>query len=69
MQRKQGLGPIAEALADLPGPVQALQPSPPARRHFTLTDQVHQLVSASESDPDRARATPYACTINKGQTE
>ena len=47
MQRKRdSLVPIAEALADLPGPVQA-------RHHFTQADQVHQLVSASEADPDR----------------
>ena len=46
MQRKRdSLVPIAEALADLPGPVQA-------RHHFTQADQVHQLVSASEADPD-----------------
>ena len=27
--------------------------SPQARHHFTQADQVHQLVSASEADPDR----------------
>ena len=44
MQRKrQGLGePVTKAL----------QASPPARHYFTLSDQVHQLVSASEADPD-----------------
>ena len=53
MQRQRGeLVPVAEALADLPGPVQALIPSPPTQRHFTLADQVNQLVSASEADPD-----------------
>ena len=53
MQRKQdGLVPVAEALADLPGPVQALQPSALARHHFTQADQVNQLVGASETDPD-----------------
>ena len=53
MQRKRGgLGPVAEALADLDGPVQALQPSPPARHRFTVADQVNQLVSASEADAD-----------------
>ena len=52
MQRKRGeLVPVAEALADLPGPVQSLQPSPPARHHFTVADQVEQLVTASEVDP------------------
>ena len=41
MQRKRGeLGSIGEALADLPGPVQALIPSPPTQRHFTRADQV-----------------------------
>ena len=40
MQRKQdGLVPVAEALADLPGSVQALQPSALARRGFTRVDQ------------------------------
>ena len=54
MQHQCGeLGPIGDALADLPGPVQALIPSPPTQRHFTRADQVHQLVSASEADPDR----------------
>ena len=53
MQRKRGeLVPVAEALADLPGPVQALRPPPPPQQPFTQADQVHQLVSASEADPD-----------------
>ena len=54
MQRKRGeLVPIDQALANLPGAVQALRETPPpARRGFTLSDQVHQLVSASEEDPD-----------------
>ena len=54
MQPKQGgLVPIGEALADLPGPVQAIRKTPPpARHHFTVADQVNQLVSASEADPD-----------------
>ena len=53
MQRQRGgLVPIGEASADVPGPVQALIPSPPTQRHFTLADQVNQLVSASEADPD-----------------
>ena len=34
------------------GPVQALRETPPARRGFTLADQVNQLVGASEADPD-----------------
>ena len=54
MQSKQdGLIPIGEALADLPGPIQAIRETPPpARRGFTRADQVNQLVSASEADPD-----------------
>ena len=54
MRRQRGeLVPIAKALADLPGPVQALHPPPKARRGFTLADQVNRLVGASEADPDR----------------
>ena len=54
MQRQRGeLIPIGEALADLPGPVQALRETPPpAQRGFTLAAQVNQLVSASEADAD-----------------
>ena len=52
MQRQRdGLVPIGDALSDLGGPVQALRETPPpARRGFTLADQVNQLVSASEAD-------------------
>ena len=55
MKRQRGdLVPIGDALADLHGPVQALRETPPpARRGFTLADQVNQLVSASEADPER----------------
>ena len=54
MQRKRnGLVPVAEALADLPGPVQALHPTPQAGRGFTQADQVDRLVRASEATPDR----------------
>ena len=53
-RKRDGLVPIGEALADLPGPVKALlKTPPPARRGFTVADQVNQLVSASEADPDR----------------
>ena len=54
MQRQRGeLVPIGDALSDLGGPVQALRETlPPAQRGFTLADQVNQLVSASEADPD-----------------
>ena len=53
MQRKRNsLVPVAEALADLPGPVRAQHPAPQAQHHFTRFDQVNQLVEASEADPD-----------------
>ena len=54
MQRQRdGLVPIGEALADLDGPVQAIrEASSQALHHFTQADQVNQLVSASEADPD-----------------
>ena len=54
MQRQRGeLVPISDALADLDGPVKALrEASPQALHHFTQADQVNQLVSASEADPD-----------------
>ena len=54
MQRQRGdLVPIGEVIGGLDGPVQALRETPPpARRGFTLADQVNQLVGASEADPD-----------------
>ena len=54
MQRKRGeLVPIGEVIADLPGPVKAIrEASPQAVHHFTLADQVDQLVTASETTPD-----------------
>ena len=54
MQRQQdGLVPIGEVIADLPGPIQAIRDaSPQALHHFTQADQVNQLVKASETDPD-----------------
>ena len=53
MQRQHGeLVPIGEVVSGMGGPVQALQPSPPARRGFTRFDQVNQLVGASEADPN-----------------
>ena len=54
MQRQRGeLVPIGEALGGLPGPVKALcAASPQARHHFTQADQVDQLITASEADPD-----------------
>ena len=54
MQRQRGeLVPIGDALSGMGGPVKALREDPPpAQRGFTLADQVTQLVSASEADPD-----------------
>ena len=55
MQSKRGeLVPVADVLSDLGGPVAAIRDtSPQALHHFTRFDQVNQLVSASEADPDR----------------
>ncbi len=55
MQRQRGeLVPIGEALADLPGHVKAIrEATPQALHHFTQADQVNQLVTAREADPDR----------------
>ena len=54
MVRQRGeLVPIGDALSDLPGPGQAIRKNPPpTRQGFTVADQVNQLVSASEADPD-----------------
>ena len=55
MQRQRGeLVPIAEVIADLHGPALALRPP---QRGFTLSDQVNQLATASEADPDRGFMT------------
>ena len=52
-RKRDGLVPIGEVLADLPGPVKELRDaSPQARHHFTRFDQVNQLVEAGEADPD-----------------
>ena len=54
MQRQRdGWVPISEVSSGLVGSVPAIRETPPpAQRHFTQADQVHQLVSASEADPD-----------------
>ena len=54
MQRQHGsLVPVAEVVSGLNGPVKAIRDtSPQALHHFTQADQVHQLVSASEADPN-----------------
>ena len=52
--KRDSLIPIGEALSGLGGPVKAIRGAAPwARHHFTQADQVDQLVSASEADPDR----------------
>ena len=55
MQRQRGeLVPIGDALSGMGGPMKAIrEASPQALHHFTRFDQVNQLVSASEADPDR----------------
>ena len=52
-RKRDGLVPIGEVFSDLSGPVAAIRDaSPQALHHFTQADQVNQLVSASEADPD-----------------
>ena len=54
MQRQRGeLALIGQACGGMDGPEKATRDtSPQARHHFTQADQVNQLVSASEADPD-----------------
>ena len=54
MALKRGsLVPVAEVVSGLNGSVKAIRDaSPQARHHFTQADQVNQLVSAREADPD-----------------
>ena len=54
MERKQEeFVPIEDVFSVLDGEVQeSLQRSPQGRHHFTLFDQVDQLVGASEADPE-----------------
>ena len=50
--KRDGLVPVAKVLSDLNGPVAAIRDTTPqGLHHFTLADQVNQLVSASEADP------------------
>ena len=52
-RKRNGWVPFGEASGSLDGPVKAFHDtSPQARHHFTQADQVNQLVSASEADPD-----------------
>ena len=47
------LVPVAEVVSRLDGPVAAIRAATPqALHHFTRFDQVNQLVSASEADPN-----------------
>ena len=53
MQRQRGeLVPIGEVVSGLDDVPALRETPPPARRSFTLADQVNQLVGASEADPD-----------------
>ena len=54
MQRQRGeLVSIGDALSGMGGPVKAIRAaSPQARHHFTVADQVEQLVTASEATPE-----------------
>ena len=54
MARQRGeLVSVGDALSGMDGPVNPHRDvSPQARHHFTQADQVNQLVSASEADPD-----------------
>ena len=53
-RKRNELVPIGEVFSDLDdGPLKTLrETSPQAVHHFTQADQVNQLVSASEADPD-----------------
>ena len=52
-RKRNSLVPIGEVIGGLGGPVKAIrEASPQARHRFTLSDQVNQLVSAREADPD-----------------
>ena len=54
MQRQRGeLVPISEVVSGLDDGPAIRDDSPQARHHFTVADQVNQLVSANEADPDR----------------
>ena len=69
MQRQRSeLVPVAEVFSDLGGPVKAIRDaSPQSRHHFTQADQVHQLVLASEADPDLSfmARTMALCSLSR----
>ena len=51
--KRNGLVPVAEAIADLPGSALAIrEATPQALHHYTRFDQVNALVGASEADAD-----------------
>ena len=53
VRKRNGLVPAGEASGSLAWPVKAIRDdSRQARRAFTVADQVNQLISASEADPD-----------------
>ena len=54
MQRQRGeLVPIGEVVGGLDGPVKSMrETSPQAVHHYTVSDQVNALVTASEADSD-----------------
>ena len=55
MERKQdGLVLTGKGLPSLDGPVKAIRNAlPRTRDHFTPADQIHQLISSREADPER----------------
>ena len=53
VRKRNGLVPIGEGFGNLAGPVKAIrEASPQALHHFTQADQVDQLITAREADPD-----------------
>ena len=53
VHKRNSLVPIGEVFSGLPAPVKAIrEATPQARHHFTLADQVNQLVGASEADAE-----------------
>ena len=54
LSQRGELVPIGDALSGIGGPVKSIrEASPQARHHFTQADQVNQLVSANEANPER----------------
>ena len=52
-RKRNGWVAAGEASGSLDGPVKVPKPSPQALHHYTQANQVNQLVSASEADPER----------------